>query len=401
MKRFHKLFRFFLGVVFAGGVAQAQLPHSPYSFEAYQSDLYGESFVAEKQAKYYLASISAGVRYDDNIFLTNGDEESDVIYHITPSITLNNGGDGSALNTVELRYTPSFQFYTDNTDNNSVDQNVELNYGLNHWRTRIMLTLGYTNASGSDRYSSGFFERETYYARVGVDYSLSEKTRLNFNAGSSLEGFDTGGLLDTDSYYTDLTWFYKYSPKLDLGLTLGHSGSLVSDNADHRSYRIGPRINYNVTQKTTIDASGGYEFRDFSSASSSESDWFVNVGASHRLSDYTSMRASIYRNSNSALNEANSGFVASGASFTMIHALTAKTYATGTVAYENDDYFSVGENGVDFDNNYWLLSLGLNHNFSNGLTVGLFTRFQTQSSDTSSQEFDNFSCGVNASYNLW
>lgn len=68
-------------------------------------------------------SLSVGERYDDNIFQEQ-EEEDDFITVITPGIALLYRP--TALTTVDFRYRPSFEFFSDNSDENQVAQSAWL-----------------------------------------------------------------------------------------------------------------------------------------------------------------------------------------------------------------------------------------------------------------------------------
>ena len=67
----------------------------------------------EEFIEHFHFSMTGGVRYDSNIYLTHTDEVSDVIFSVSPTFEYHSGEPGTAQNTVVITYTPSFNVYAE------------------------------------------------------------------------------------------------------------------------------------------------------------------------------------------------------------------------------------------------------------------------------------------------
>lgn len=431
-----------------GGV-HAQLPANPnhhhygldrsnFKSEEPGSESENRTAFLSSQNVYFNASISAGVRYDDNIFLDESNEVEDVIWSVTPSFVLNNGGVDSAEHTLELRYTPSFQFYTDNTDRNTIDQFVGLYYGLNLAKTRVRASLSFSDTSGSNRFVGGTVDETFLDTRITVNHILSEKTRIDMSAGTRISIFDDSTLIDNDQSSLNVGLAYAYSPKLELGVDVGYTNDSVDRGLDQEAVDVGISTTYIYSPKTRITGRVGYAIRSFDDGFSdlTEPTWSLSatheataktriygrvgqelksfnsgiadstditweLGGVHRISDFITVNGSVYRASNPALNIEDAGFVATGVKLALNYQFSALASLGVSGAYENDDYFETGANAVDLDNDYYVFELNLNRTFSNGLILAAFTRWQEQTSNEIDNDFSNFTFGLNARYNLW
>ena len=349
-------------------------------------------------------SLSVGARYDDNIFHTSTNEESDVIFTIAPTLRFSTAEPGAAENTFQFTYTPSAAIYADNSDRNSINHHARLAFTKEMPKTQIRFSLAYTKSTGSDRFVSGLIDRETLRAGLDISHILTGKTRLDFDAYYNIDGFDTGTLFDDKTYGVNLALLYQLTGKLAIGPQVGYGMSeLDGGSRDHDFYSASIKFEYEVTGKTYLTGSIGHSSRSFSGsgASGDFTTMTWQIGASHALSSKTNIRASIYRSAKASYNFADSGYVATGVSLSATHTVSPRLTCYTTLVFENDDYFRASPAGVNLDNDYYSITVGSRYRYSSDFTVGANLSYRENSASASLNDFDSFSFGINGNYVFW
>lgn len=346
-------------------------------------------------------SASAGARYDDNIYLTHTDEESDVIYYFSPTMSVSNGVPGTARHIWGVSYTPSFQMYQSNSDRDSVGHYVTARYDVYLPKTLIGVYASYANTSGSDRYVSGTVDEEFFDLKLNLSHELSGKMQFDLAAGTEFQDFDSSNLYGNDGYYVDAALLYEMTGKIRVGPSVRYSEDDVSSGPDHDAFSYGLRSTYQMTGKTAASLSVGFENRDFT-GDEGENSTVWNFGLDHDFSHKSNLSMSVYQRSNPAYNLINSGYVATGVNLQAIHELSEMTRIDARVLYENNDYYSTDDGGAGvLDNDYFSVQLGIDHILPCGLSLGADVSWRNNDSNIELAEFSAFELGLNVSYSFF
>ncbi len=359
---------------------------------------------AETLADRFSLSLSAGARYHSNIFHTSEDEESDVLFRVTPTLRFSTAEAGEAENTFAFSYSPSAVFYADHSDRNTVNHKVGLKLTKRMPKTSIGFNVDYVHSTGSDRFVSGFIDRDSLRTTLNVSHILTGKTRVDLGAYYNMDDFGNSSLYGDTTYGADLAFMYQVTGKLAIGPQIGYGvSSLDGGSRDHSFYSASLKFEYKATGKTNLTGNVGYSQRSFSGsgAAGDYSSMTWRIGASHALSNKTNLRASIYRSAKASYNHFDSGYLATGVSLSATHEISPRVNCYATLVYENDDYFRTSAAGVSLDNDYYAITLGGRYVLENGLTLGASATYSVNSSSRESYDFDNLSFGINATYNFW
>ena len=118
-------------------------------------------------------SVSVGELYDDNIYLDSTDEKSDYITTVTPGLNLNVLSEHSQL---ELAYAPTFVWYAEEDQNNTVRHLGSVTYGQDlsqHWRFDLTETyLRSEEPIETTEEVEGVRSTRNTYERIGGSASL-------------------------------------------------------------------------------------------------------------------------------------------------------------------------------------------------------------------------------------
>lgn len=210
---------------------------------------------AEVSALDYTADLSLSVseQYNDNIFLTRSNKVQDFITIVTPAVALSTRTEKAEA---MINYSPSFLFYHENDDNNSITHQASAR-GL--YRLSDSLTLGLSDAYVYSKESSVL--------------------RTIEGSGPITRGQET---ISTNTLIGDIS--YRLSGQFSLQGAATYTATDVShsETGDYSTYAGRLGINYLFDEKTTLRANATYTFYDYSIAGNANSQEYT-LGANYRI----------------------------------------------------------------------------------------------------------------------
>src|SRR6476660_4285215 len=214
--------------------------------------------------------------WDDNIFLSHTDKTSDYYFAIEPQLTLGVGDiTGRSRSYLRLDYMPSGLLYVNHSDEDAFNQMIHLEGGYSTGRLRLSLYQDVILLQSANLNS--FIDTTGLWANLDA----SAPTRMNiFNTRARAEYDLTGklylqGELDSYTYFypnnlSDYTvsgglyLYYRWLPKVSVGVGGTFGYNWVDDPTPNQAFEeVNLRLNYEVTAKMALYASGGVEFRQF------------------------------------------------------------------------------------------------------------------------------------------
>jgi hypothetical protein len=359
--------------------------------------------------------------YDDNIFLSHFDRQSDWYVAIEPAITIGYGEIVQRQGTyIRLDYAPSIFLYTDHSDVNSVEHLIRLEgqAGFGRLQVGVSQDVQILNGTRLDRSGldasavsiagsinagvSGDTDAQFYLTNLGASYDLTEKTFISTGFTYSRRDFNT--LISSDEIRGNLFFNYKYNPRLAIGI--GGSGGVSSvDGGPDETFEQGLlRVQYQATGKIALNASAGVEVRQFdnSAGDGSRDDHLSGVyeiGATYQPFDGTviTLRGSS-RVLNSA-NVANADFLATNVLLGVRQRLLQRVYLGFTAGYEHAHYFTtVPGVGLSRDDNYYLIEPAVDVMVTRWFTVGAYYLYRTNDSPIARFDYYENQFGMRASF---
>jgi Putative beta-barrel porin 2 len=329
-------------------------PSSPYAVDTYNSRggaLGGEGYSAEPRRFHYRLGLTVRGVWDDNIFISNTNRVSDYYFAIEPMITLGFGDiEGRGGDYIRLDYIPSIILYVDHSDDDAVSHLIHLEGRHQFSRLTLTLSQDVDILDGTNLNST----LDTTGLQANLDASTPTRlnlfiTRLRANYELSGKLFLTG---EFDAYITDYPDFissetlsgglyinYNWTPKVTVGIG-GTAGYVFVDdpNPDQTFEQVNLRLQYQMTGKLSLYASGGVEFRQFDS--SDHTSPVFELGATYHPFDGTSVTlAGVRRNLPSGFLPAQD-FGSTSVVLRVQQRLLQRLYLAVAAGYENDDYFS-------------------------------------------------------------
>jgi hypothetical protein len=340
----------------------------------------------------FIAGLTAGFYYDDNIFLTNDHEEEDFVFTVAPTIGILYGD--PTRNTLSVMYTPTFIFFADNDGENTVEHAIDATFTRRTDRYRLTLNAGYRDLAGADRQLGERTDRRLWTAGARLNYLVSDKTSLDLAVGFNYVDYEL--FFDTldvvGQFYVD----YMVTGKTSLGLGIG-LGYAESEGGPGQFYeQLNLRVKYAATSKLVFTAAGGVEFREIEGGENQVNPIF-NLGLTYIPFDSTSINLDAYRRlrPSAIFNDAN--YSATGVVLSIRQRFLHRFYLTLAGGYEATQYDSIDDDSPfnrDRDDDYFFVRPSLEFIVADRVSVELFYEHRNNDSDFPAFEFANNRVGV-------
>ena len=347
------------------------------------------------QKKWRLTPLfSAEVIYDDNIFLTNTDRVSDVIW--SPSIGLiYELGDfrDKRENYLTAQWIGMPVIYTKNTDQSGFNQYAALSLQYRISKLVAKLDSSYSNVRGSSRDVNTITTEQTFWNSLAFTYDYSEKTAFNlgFNQStSSTEDFQT-----TSQYQARAGMDYQILPKTRVGVE-GVAGLIdSSDTPLQYLQQLLMRVYYNPTGKLSFALSGGVQFLEFEGSDEVKIDPVFSLGLTYQPFPSTFINLVGFRNVVGSSDLAGQDYFATGFELNLSQQFFQKLVAAVSFGYENDEYFGTTvDTPTDRVDNYVYARPRLTYAFVDWFSVSIWYEYRETVSTEESSSFTNNRAGL-------
>ncbi|HEY5741886.1 MAG TPA: hypothetical protein VIS99_05035, partial [Terrimicrobiaceae bacterium] len=238
----------------------------------------GEAVIAEEataeaplRRRWRIAPVfSAGVVYDDNIFLSNVDRVADIIWNFSVGFAFELGDfRGGAVSLGERRGgTENYLiagwigvpvFYTNNSAQNAFNQYAYL--GLQYRWTKLVAIFdsSFSIVKGASREISQIITTTTFANSLRFNYDYSEKTliKLDFRQWASF----TDAFQDQNQYEIRAGMTYQIMPKTKIGPEFAVGTSASTDSPFSYYEQVLGTTTWTPTPKFTFRFAGGLEIR--------------------------------------------------------------------------------------------------------------------------------------------
>ena len=342
-----------------------------------------------------------GVTFDDNIFISNTNRQSDVIFSINAGLTFELGDFRNLQESYLIAsYAGTGYFYTNNPAQNAYDQEATLLAQYRVDKLALQLESSYQYLTGPEREVGNFVNRNIIENAVRGIYDFSDKTRgdIEFTQRTSLYQ----DFLSQYLYQLKIGGDYKTTERIRLGLE-GIAGILnVQDGPLQYFQQIRGRARYEVTGKIALNLSGGVELREYEGDSQPVRLFPVfSVSGEYRPFSGTFINLEGYSNSYGSTNFIGQNYVATGFSLSVQQRFFSRFYAGALFGYENDTYYAVAANeSVSRSDNYVVIRGSLEYKFLDWLSSGVFYEFKNNASTISQYSFYDNRVGYQLSVNF-
>lgn len=351
-------------------------------------------------------TLKARIEYDDNIFQTPDNEESDVITRIEPSIDLAMGI-GGGRGGFRASYSPEFGIFSSNTDDSVVNHNVQAGYLLDGTYFDFDARAGFRRghdargegpSSGLGNLATVVFDKPPKFDEWNYGFSLgnetrSARTRMQFRydnydlkyknfrdltAARDRERDDYG--LELGYRTTAMTYFIVTGRYSDIKYDFTPPNGLNLNSKEY-NYQLG--FTWELTAQTEGRMTIGKQqkkFDDPTLENLSGTAWDVALAWSPRT--YSTFELSTGRNFRETDNQGSSVLV-SDITLSWRHEWSERIGTLTSFAFINDDFKDTAR-----DDDIYRFALQFDYQFRRWLDFGLGYRYDTRDSNIGNADYD-------------
>jgi len=332
---------------------------------------------------------AAGVVYDDNIFVTNTDRVSDLIWTISLGLAFELGDfRGEDENYLVGQWLGIPTIYTRNSEQSAFNQSAFLS-GQYRWNKLVaQLQTNFSMFRGPSRQVNTIVATTTFANTLRFQYDYSDKTSFDWAFSQSLSFAESF----SSNYQYEVRGGAEYQlfPKTRVGLE-GIAGVLDSTGSPLQYSGQGRvRISYSGSEKLSFTLSAGAQVLQIEGGDEIRIFPVFSFTGTYRPFDGTSFGIVGYRNVTGSLLDGQD-IVATGIEISVQQRFFQKFIAQIACGYEYDEYFdTTDEAPTDRVDNFVYIRPRLSYSFIEWLTASIFYEFrQTSSTEAESSFYDN------------
>jgi hypothetical protein len=378
-----------------------------------------------KRGGYIHGFLSVAEQWTDNLFYTPDDTKSDFVTFVSPGIRLSLPGTKEELLTVAgsttapggvsfgrmvagggrsfqayLSYTPEFEFYAENTDE---EITTHLANGLLSWRLRSGLALELIDqfTVGYQDYDEGLsMSRDEYTSNlVGFDvlYPVGSRLDLRFDYKHYQVAYDAAAEADRNRTDQSLSayLFYKVRSKLSvfvqyqwIDIEYDMDSGAIGDSVDQRWFG---GFSWDISAKSSGTVKIGNGEKEFDDpARESESDIVFEAQIEHDFTPKTSAYLRAYRRQEETTIETADYTLTQFVEMGLAQQMTYRIQATLDLDYTLEEYNGgvvVVGNPRQRDDHTYSATAGLNYAPRGWLSFGLEYGYQERDSNFDAYDY--------------
>lgn len=334
------------------------------------------------------------VAYDDNIFLSSTDAESDMVLNVAPQIAYRRGDpdEGEGFD-ASIGYRPTAVAYADHGSENRLDHEAVALIGWRGKVTRIAYSGAFRKLGDATAETGRPTDRLAFANEVRAGWTAREKITLEGAVGSRQSDYLDPFYFDSRKDYAELAVRYGYSPKTEVGLAYQVGRFHVDGSGKQDTHQLTANIVWQPRSKVRIDLEAGAEHRrtdlgtETNPVLEGRIDWTPRQGTDLFVNGYMREEASaFYAGQNYSLHGASAGIK---------QRLGGGWSARLDGGFEKYSYQRVSGNGASGRNDsLWFIRPALVYDLTTESDLSLFYRFSENDSNDPAFGYDRTMLGV-------
>lgn len=299
-------------------------------------------------------------QYNSNFFLTDGDEEQELSFLITPTVNYVSDPEGGAPVSFKASYTPTYRAFLENSDLNAFDQSGDVTLTIQGSRTMLNLFGRYAESSGTDRLTGDFINGSVFNGGLRASREIAPRTTLFGDLTASMSDYGSTANVGSEIYTASFGGLWRASENTQIGTSLRYTLQ-ESDNIDAvDGWALLIEARYKLGERTHLSASLGPEFTNDSGTSGGDASIRLrgDLTARYAITELWMLQTSLVSASVPSPNEAN--YLVNDIRFsTALYRQLVRGYIGTGLEYNFSDYEDVGAVAFDRDNEQnlsWFLS---------------------------------------------
>jgi hypothetical protein len=365
------------------------------------------------------AGANANVYYDDLVDISpTGVPQSDVVWSLSPFFAVETEGPNSRK--LRLTYSPSFIFFTDHTDLNTINHYGSFRIDWPFNRLTLMLGEDITIATGIIRDVGNRATIISYSTRASASYQLSDVVSLDGSfsfvpaeyGAPSYGGIGFGStipinypansqLINSQQYNEQISMNYQVSSKLRTGVGISFTQTEVDQQPGQLG--IGPfaLASYNPDPHFTLSASAGFQTLQFDSGAPSVISPTFALSVAYKPQSDMTLTLSGSRSETPSAVTAGQNYSSTTFAGTLTRAFRHRINASLGGGYTLADYYAT-EPGVQTHrtDNYYFVTTSVNWTMTDRWNLGLYYQHSGNGSTAQSFVYDQNTVGLQLSWSF-
>lgn len=352
--------------------------------------------------------LHGGVRatWDSNIFIQSKDEESDFIITFSPGLAVGIGDFRQELTTPGtfrdrfdrtdaelgkryffLDYNPNYHLFTGNSDESSFDQDIRAEGRYAFAKLTLGATARFETLNIADSDLGERVKMRKYHGRFGADYALTGKTTLEAIFDHTVRNYE-GDRSDITEYRASAWVDYQALPKTNFALGYTH-GWVDVDNGNSQEFdQFQLRMVWKASEKISIRASGGVEFRGIDNRDDVTNGTFA-VGLIYNPFDATSIFLNGFRRTSTSASGQNESYTTTGFDARVVQRFSQKYFLTAAAGYQTADYEENLISGFSREDEYGWARLSLGWDVNKWMTAMIAYEYRDNDSNQDKRSFED------------
>ena len=284
-------------------------------------------------------ALSMNVVSDDNLKSSGAGVQkiSDTSFGVTPAVLLEYGTQEGQKGYASVVYAPTITRFFHQSDEDSDNQNIAFNVQYPFQKLKLDLSQTYSQATGNNQDLNARTTQTSSVTSAGGTYDIDDKLSAVSHVQYVKTSFSGGGGQGDETTSVNSYLSYHLSEKITLGPSL-NVGMDKPDNSQKQTYEQPLlQLNYLPTEKISLFAQGGMEFRQYDQGGSKSNPVFSG-GVGYTPFDSTSLALSGFQTVHSSSADANQTAVSTGVGFTASQRIVQRFFLGFSFNYEHDEY---------------------------------------------------------------
>ena len=209
-------------------------------------------------------------QYNSNFFLTDGNEEDEFVFQVTPNVEYVSDPEGGATVSFKANYSPTYRAYVDNSDLNGLDNTGSVSLTLLGSRTMLGLFGRYNEISGTDRFTGDFVDGTVFTGGLRMAREVAPRTTLFGELSASMSDYGSSATEGSEIYAASFGGLWRASETTQIGSSIRYTLS-ESDNIDPvDEFALLLEARYKLGERIQLSASLGPGFTNDAGASGND-----------------------------------------------------------------------------------------------------------------------------------
>lgn len=347
----------------------------------------------ERAAGWDLGMVIAAA-YDNNIFLSSKNAESDVVVRAAPSVAYSKGdameGEGGF---VKAGYRPTAVFYSDFGSENRIDHQAVATAGWRGKLTKVVYNGAIQKLGDATADTGRPTDRLEFENELRVAWIPREKVTLEAAVGSRQRDYADPEFYDSGKNYGEVAMRYTYSPKTELGVIYQIGRFKVDGTGPQDTQQLKGNIVWQPREKIRVDLQAGAEHRKTDNGSS------TNPVLEGRLEwkprKETELYVTAYMREEASAFYAGQNYGVKGVTAGVSQRLGGKWSAKLEGGFERNSYEVVSGTGSDGrEDRIWFVRPALTYRIGDQSDLSFFYRASDNSSTDPAFGYDQNMIGV-------